>query len=43
MMVRYGGKCVDCCISVGESTLDYLEELEWSDEDVIVESSREQS
>ena len=43
MMVRYGGECVDCCIPAGERTLDYLEELEWSDEDVIVESSREPS
>ena len=43
MTVRYGGKCVSCCIPAGEATLDYLEELEWSDEDVIVESSREPS
>ena len=36
MTVRYGGKCVKCCIPAGEATLDFLEELEWSDEDVIV-------
>ena len=43
MTVRYGGKCVDCCIPAGEATLDFIEELEWSDEDVIVERSREPS
>ena len=38
MTVRYGGKCVECCIPAGEATLDYLEELEWDDkDDVIVE------
>ena len=47
MAVRYGGKCVECCIPAGERTLDYLEELEWDDDDeddVIVEPpSREPS
>ena len=41
IILRFGGNCIDCCIPRGKGTFNYLEEVEWFDENIIVETSRD--